>query len=147
MKAIVHSRYGPPDVLELKDIDKPVVNEDGVLVRVHAAAVGKGDWLTVGGLPYVARLRYGLPKPKHPVQDPKLISILLPQPDAEQGHRADDQEFALPVLERLEPELRRRHKAEHRHRLFPWASCSALNSAAPPIAWTAKQARKMPNST
>jgi NADPH:quinone reductase-like Zn-dependent oxidoreductase len=67
MKAIVHSRYGAPDVLELKDIDQPVVNADAVLVRVHAAAVGKGDWLTVGGLPYVARLRYGLPKPRHPV--------------------------------------------------------------------------------
>src|SRR5215212_10308563 len=76
MKAIVHSRYGPPDVLELNDIDQPVVTDDDALVRVHAAAVGKGDWLTVGGLPYVARLRYGLPKPKHPVQDPKLISIL-----------------------------------------------------------------------
>jgi NADPH:quinone reductase-like Zn-dependent oxidoreductase len=67
VKAIVHSRYGPPDVLELHDIDQPVVNDDAVLVRVHAAAVGKGDWLTVGGLPYVARMRYGLPKPKHPV--------------------------------------------------------------------------------
>jgi NADPH:quinone reductase-like Zn-dependent oxidoreductase len=67
MQAIVHSRYGPPDALELKDIDTPVVNDDAVLVRVHAAAVGKGDWLTVAGLPYVARLRYGLPKPKHPV--------------------------------------------------------------------------------
>jgi NADPH:quinone reductase-like Zn-dependent oxidoreductase len=67
MQAIVHSRYGPPDALELKDIDKPVVTDDAVLVRVHAAAVGKGDWLTVRGLPYVARLRYGLPKPKHPV--------------------------------------------------------------------------------
>jgi NADPH:quinone reductase-like Zn-dependent oxidoreductase len=67
MKAIVHSRYGPPDVLELKDIDQPVVNDDAVLVQVHAAAVGKGDWLTVRGLPYVARMRYGLPNPKHPV--------------------------------------------------------------------------------
>jgi NADPH:quinone reductase-like Zn-dependent oxidoreductase len=67
VKAIVHSRYGAPDVLELHDIDQPVVKDDAVLVRVHAAAVGKGDWLTVGGLPYVARLRYGLPKPKHPV--------------------------------------------------------------------------------
>jgi NADPH:quinone reductase-like Zn-dependent oxidoreductase len=67
VKAIVHSRYGAPDVLELKDIDQPVVDFDAVLVRVHAAAVGKGDWLTVGGLPYVARMRYGLPKPKHPV--------------------------------------------------------------------------------
>jgi NADPH:quinone reductase-like Zn-dependent oxidoreductase len=67
MQAIVHSRYGPPDALELKDIDKPVATEDTVLVRVHAAAVGKGDWLTVRGLPYVARLRYGLGKPKHQV--------------------------------------------------------------------------------
>jgi NADPH:quinone reductase-like Zn-dependent oxidoreductase len=67
MKAIVHSRYGPPDVLELNDIDQPVIGDDAVLVRVHAAAVGKGDWLTVQGLPYVARLRYGLPKPKHTV--------------------------------------------------------------------------------
>ena len=38
-----------------------------MLVQVHAAAVGKGDWLTVQGLPYVARLRYGLPNPKHSV--------------------------------------------------------------------------------
>jgi NADPH:quinone reductase-like Zn-dependent oxidoreductase len=65
MQAILHSRYGPPDALELKDIDQPVVTDDQVLVRVHAAAVGKGDWLTVQGLPYVARLRYGLPNPKH----------------------------------------------------------------------------------
>jgi NADPH:quinone reductase-like Zn-dependent oxidoreductase len=67
VKAIVHPRYGAPDVLQLNDIDQPVGNDDAVLVRVHAAAVGKGDWLTVGGLPYVARMRYGLPKPKHPV--------------------------------------------------------------------------------
>jgi NADPH:quinone reductase-like Zn-dependent oxidoreductase len=44
-----------------------VITDDAVLVRVHAAAVGKGDWLTVRGLPYIARLRYGLRKPKHPV--------------------------------------------------------------------------------
>jgi len=67
VKAIVHSRYGAPDVLQLNDIDQPIVNDDAVLVRVHAAAVGKGDWLTVRGLPYVARIRYGLRKPKHRV--------------------------------------------------------------------------------
>jgi NADPH:quinone reductase-like Zn-dependent oxidoreductase len=67
MQAIVHSRYGPPDGLELRDIEKPAISDDAVLVRVHAAAVGKGDWLTVRGLPYIARMRYGLPKPKHPV--------------------------------------------------------------------------------
>jgi NADPH:quinone reductase-like Zn-dependent oxidoreductase len=67
MEAIVQDRYGDLDVLEFMDIDTPVVNADAVLVRVHAAAVGKGDWLTVKGLPYVARMRYGLPRPKHPV--------------------------------------------------------------------------------
>jgi NADPH:quinone reductase-like Zn-dependent oxidoreductase len=67
MKAIVYERYGAPDVLELREVDKPVVKDDAVLVRVHAAAVGKGDWLTVRGLPYIARMRYGLPKPKHSV--------------------------------------------------------------------------------
>ena len=50
MQAIVHSRYGPPDVLEVKDIDKPAINDDAVLVQVHAG-IGKVDWLTVQGLP------------------------------------------------------------------------------------------------
>jgi len=67
MQAIVHSRYGPPDALKLNNIDQPVITDDAILVRVHAAGVGKGDWLTVQGLPYVARLRYGLPNPKHNV--------------------------------------------------------------------------------
>jgi NADPH:quinone reductase-like Zn-dependent oxidoreductase len=67
MKAVVYEKYGAPDVLELREIDKPVVKDNEVLVRVHAAAVGKGDWLTVQGLPYVARMRYGLPKPKNNV--------------------------------------------------------------------------------
>jgi NADPH:quinone reductase-like Zn-dependent oxidoreductase len=67
MKAVVQDRYGDLGVLQFMDIDQPVVSADAVLVRVHAAAVGKGDWLTVKGLPYVARMRYGLPRPKHPV--------------------------------------------------------------------------------
>jgi NADPH:quinone reductase-like Zn-dependent oxidoreductase len=66
MKAIVHSAYGPPDnVLKYQDVDKPVVNDDEVLVRVHAAGVGIGDWLVASGLPYVGRAMYGLRKPKN----------------------------------------------------------------------------------
>jgi NADPH:quinone reductase-like Zn-dependent oxidoreductase len=44
VKAIVQVRYGLPDVLQLKDIDKPLPGNDEVLVRVHAAAVNIGDW-------------------------------------------------------------------------------------------------------
>jgi NADPH:quinone reductase-like Zn-dependent oxidoreductase len=56
MKAIVQDRYGPPDVLELRDVDKPVAADSEVLVRVHAAAVNARDWHVMRGDPYVARL-------------------------------------------------------------------------------------------
>src|SRR5256884_858221 len=64
MKAIVVQKYGSPDVLELKDVEKPAVEEDGVLVRVRAASVNPADWYGVAGRPYVARIAVGLLKPK-----------------------------------------------------------------------------------
>ena len=69
MKAIVQDRYGSPDVLELRDIDKPVVRDDDVLVRVHAAGVNIGDWHVLRGMPYPIRIAgYGLRKPKNAVR-------------------------------------------------------------------------------
>jgi NADPH:quinone reductase-like Zn-dependent oxidoreductase len=65
MKAIVRDRYGPPDVLELKDIDKPVVKGDEVLVRVQAAGVNMADVDYLLGRPDVARLGTGLRTPKN----------------------------------------------------------------------------------
>jgi NADPH:quinone reductase-like Zn-dependent oxidoreductase len=64
MKAIVYHEYGSPDVLELKDIDKPLVKDDEVLVRVHAASVNRLDWHLLRGRPYISRLQAGLRKPK-----------------------------------------------------------------------------------
>jgi NADPH:quinone reductase-like Zn-dependent oxidoreductase len=64
VKAIVHERYGPPDVLELREVDKPVVGDDEVLVRVHATSVNPVDWHTVTGTPYLVRMMAGLLKPK-----------------------------------------------------------------------------------
>jgi NADPH:quinone reductase-like Zn-dependent oxidoreductase len=68
MMAIVQDTYGSPDVLELRDIDRPEIGDDQVLVRVHAAGVNPADWAIVGGLPYVARPVYGLRKPKNAVR-------------------------------------------------------------------------------
>jgi len=65
MKAIVRSEYGSPDVLELKDIDKPVVKDDEVLVRVHAAGVNMADVDYLLGRPDSARLITGLRKPRN----------------------------------------------------------------------------------
>jgi NADPH:quinone reductase-like Zn-dependent oxidoreductase len=67
MKAIVQTRYGSPDVLQLKDIDKPVVKDDEVLVRVHAAAVNIGDWHLLRGMPYAMRMAFGLLKPRREI--------------------------------------------------------------------------------
>jgi NADPH:quinone reductase-like Zn-dependent oxidoreductase len=64
MKAIVRSTYGPPDVLELKQIDRPEPADDEVLVRVRAAAVNPLDWYFVTGTPYIGRLQGGLRTPK-----------------------------------------------------------------------------------
>src|SRR5438105_14959583 len=68
MKAIVQDRYGSSEVLELRDIDKPEIGNDEVLVRVRAAAVNPGDWAIMSGLPYIARPVYGLRKPKNRVR-------------------------------------------------------------------------------
>ncbi len=65
MKAIVQNDYGSSDVFELKDIDKPLVKDDHVLVRVHAAALHAGDYFTMRGVPYPVRLIAGWPKPKN----------------------------------------------------------------------------------
>ena len=67
MKAIVQTRYGSPDVLQLRDVDKPVVGDDQVLVRVRAAAVNIGDWHLLRGVPYVIRLVAGLQKPRREI--------------------------------------------------------------------------------
>jgi NADPH:quinone reductase-like Zn-dependent oxidoreductase len=65
MKAIVQDTYGSPDVLELRDIDKPVPKDDEVLVRVLAAGVDAGVWHLMTGLPYLVRiLGFGLRRPK-----------------------------------------------------------------------------------
>jgi NADPH:quinone reductase-like Zn-dependent oxidoreductase len=64
MKAIIQEKYGAPnDVLELKDIDKPVVKDDEVLVRVHAASIHVGNWVAVRGVPYIMRPITGLRGP------------------------------------------------------------------------------------
>ena len=64
MKAIVRDSYGPPDVLELTDIDKPEPGDDEVLLRVHAASVNPADWHILRGAPYIARMQFGLRKHK-----------------------------------------------------------------------------------
>ncbi len=64
MKAVVQVGYGSADVLEFKEIDKPVANDDEVLVRVHATSLAAGDYFGMRGVPFPIRMYVGFPRPK-----------------------------------------------------------------------------------
>jgi NADPH:quinone reductase-like Zn-dependent oxidoreductase len=77
MRAIVGESYGSADVLRLRDIDRPEIARDEVLVRVEAAGLDRGVWHVMTGLPYPIRLAgYGLRAPKNPVPGMDLAGIV-----------------------------------------------------------------------
>jgi len=64
MKAIVFTKYGSPDVLQLREVDKPTPKDDEVLIRVHAVSLNDWDWAALQGIPFVNRLTFGVLRPK-----------------------------------------------------------------------------------
>ena len=77
MKAIVQDKYGSADVLELREIDKPIVKAGEVLVRVRAAGVDPGVWHLMTGMPYLIRVMgYGFRAPKDRVRGRDLAGIV-----------------------------------------------------------------------
>jgi len=67
MKAIVYTEYGPPDVLQLQEVEKPAPKDDELLIKVHATSVNWGDWHHLRADPFLVRLAAGLLKPKNPI--------------------------------------------------------------------------------
>ncbi len=69
MKAVVYHKYGPPDVLELQEVEKPTPKDDEVLVEVHAASINDWDWGLLQGTTFLGRFVAGggLLKPKHKI--------------------------------------------------------------------------------
>jgi NADPH:quinone reductase-like Zn-dependent oxidoreductase len=77
MKALVCTKYGPIDGLELKEVDKPVPKEDEVLIKVHAASVNYSDVALVTGKPFLVRLTgFGLQKPKFNIPGSEIAGTI-----------------------------------------------------------------------
>jgi NADPH:quinone reductase-like Zn-dependent oxidoreductase len=77
MKAIVQRRFGPPDVLELREVEKPAIGDGDVLVRVRASSVNPADWHVIRGRPFLVRLAgYGLRTPKKPVPGSDVAGVV-----------------------------------------------------------------------
>jgi NADPH:quinone reductase-like Zn-dependent oxidoreductase len=67
MKAVVYEKYGSPDVLDIREVDKPSVTDDEILVKVHSASIQQTDINFRKGSPFLARVFAGLFKPKNPI--------------------------------------------------------------------------------
>jgi NADPH:quinone reductase-like Zn-dependent oxidoreductase len=67
MRAAVYTRYGPPDVLEIKEVPTPTPNADEVLIRIHATTVNRTDCGYLRANPLIIRFFSGLRRPRRPI--------------------------------------------------------------------------------
>jgi NADPH:quinone reductase-like Zn-dependent oxidoreductase len=95
MKAVVRARYGPPDVLELREVERPILTADRVLVRVRASSVNRGDWYELIGRPYVARPSFGLVRPKSPLLGTDFAGVVEAVGDDVHDLQPGDEVFGL----------------------------------------------------
>ena len=100
MKAIVYERYGPPEVLELKDVAKSTPRDNEVLIKTHATTVTSADWrvrsLNVpAGFGLIMRLVFGISKPKQPILGSELAGVIESVGKDVRKFKVGDQVFAF----------------------------------------------------
>jgi len=76
MKAVVCDRYGPPEILRLVDVERPVPGPDQVLIKIRATTVNRSDTETRAGTPPAARLVTGLRRPRHRILGTELAGVV-----------------------------------------------------------------------
>ncbi|NUP16005.1 MAG: NAD(P)-dependent alcohol dehydrogenase [Streptomycetaceae bacterium] len=93
MKAVIQDRYGSADVLEFRDVDRPVPAADEVLVRVHAASVNAYDWHLMHGDPVIGRAMMGFRRPKAPVRGRDFAGVVEAVGAGVTGFKPGDEVF------------------------------------------------------
>ncbi|HEY5891179.1 MAG TPA: NAD(P)-dependent alcohol dehydrogenase [Acidimicrobiia bacterium] len=92
MRAIVHERYGPPEVLEIRDVEAPVPGENDVLIKVMAASLNRSDWENLIGKPLYARIG-GLRRPRQPILGSDIAGRVEAVGSAVESLRPGDEVF------------------------------------------------------
>jgi len=118
MKAIVYERYGPPDVLQLREVTKPVTQDDEILIKVYAATAAAWDWRLRKADPFLAQLLNGLWRPKRI----KILGFELAGVVESTGRSVTEQGFALMRDERYKWDfvwLQKVPAGSHPHRTNP----------------------------
>ena len=101
MKAVVYERYGPPEVLKLSDVPKPIPADNELLIRVRATTVSSGDWrarslLMPRGFGSLGRLAFGIRAPRKPILGTELAGDIEALGKAVTSFKVGDQVFAFP---------------------------------------------------
>ncbi len=93
MRAVVSNQYGSPDTLEYKEIETPVPNENQVLVKIEAASINKGNLILLKGEPFLARLAFGIRKPKFPIPGGDIAGTVVEVGKNVKQFRVDDEVY------------------------------------------------------
>src|SRR4051812_22965059 len=127
MKAIVQNSYGSAEVLQMREIDRPIAGDGEVLVQVRAAGISRGDVHLMTGQPYLVRLLgYGVRRPKNPVPGQDVAgSVVAVGPDVTR-FSVGDEVFGIARGSFAEYAVGREDKLAHRPTTLSFTQAAAM---------------------